>query len=326
MSDLRVLMVNSMKPSADNSSSGIFISRQIASLVEHGAEINEFYLDDRTSIKGLVRNFWRLRRIIARWQPDVVHAQYGSATSLVAVLATTGRPVVVSFCGSDLFGTPTVSRLRSEVSVLFSKVSSLLADAVICKSTELAHKLWVKRRVTVIPNGVDMKLFAPVSRDEARSHLGWKAEEKVVLFNAGVNPLTKRLDLAESAASVAAEFLPGLRLEIMKGCPPERVPWLMNASDCLLITSDHEGSPNILKEAMACNLPVVSVDCGDVAERLEGVYPSCIVERDPARLAEALISVLAVKQRSNGREKIRMLSQESTACRIISLYRSLLVR
>lgn len=324
MTDLRVLMVNSMKPSEDNPSSGIFISRQIASLVEQGAEVREFYLDDRTSICGLVRNFIRLRQDIATWLPDVVHAQYGSATSLLTVLATAGRPVVVSFCGSDLYGTPTTSKLRSYVSVLFSKISALLADAVICKSNELVRKLWITSKVAVIPNGVDIHLFRPLSKDEARRHVGWGAEERVVLFNAGNNPLTKRLDLAESAVAIVAGRLRGVRLEIIRGCPPERVPCLMNASDCLLITSDHEGSPNILKEALACNLPVVSVDCGDVVERLNGVYPSCIVKRDPVLIAEGILDVLALQQRSNGREKVEMLSQESIARRIIALYRSLL--
>lgn len=326
MSDLRVLMVNSMKPTANNPGAGIFISRQIASLTMQGAEVKNFYLDDRTSIGGLLRNLRRLRHDIILWRPDVVHAQYGSATSLVTVLAAAGKPVVVSFCGSDLYGTSTTSKLRSNVGVLLSKISALLADAVICKSSELASKLWATSKVEVIPNGVDIHLFRPVARDEARSYLSWGPEEKVVLFNVGNNPLTKRLDLAESAAALAAQRLAGLRLEVMSGCPPEQVPWLMNASDCLLITSDHEGSPNILKEALSCNLPVVSVDCGDARERLDGVYPSCIVERDPVRIADGLLSVLALQRRSNGREKAEMLSQERIAQKILSLYRSLVNR
>jgi len=320
---VRILMVNSMKPCAENSASGIFVARQMASLVELGVEVREFYLDDRTSFIGIVRNIRRLKMAIDEWHPNVVHAQYGSITSLITVAAS-HAPVVISFCGSDLYGSPTISWLRSWVGVLFSQISALLASSVICKSEGLKNKLWRSLDVQVIPNGVDLRRFRPIAKEDARMYLNWASDEQVVLFNAGVNPLTKRLYLAEISVKLARQRLPNLRMEVINNCTPEIVPWLMNASDCLLITSDHEGSPNILKEALACNLPVVSVPCGDVVERLQDVTPSFLVERNPDKIADALVKVLAEGRRSNGREKVEDISQDKIALRIIRLYESLM--
>jgi glycosyltransferase involved in cell wall biosynthesis len=146
----------------------------------------------------------------------------------------------------------------------------------------------------------------------------------VVLFNAGGAPVRKGLDLAEAAMGQAESVAGTIRFEVMRGgIPPERVPLLMNAADCLLVTSRSEGSPVVVKEALACNLPIVSVDVGDVAERLRGVWPSFIVERDPKQIARALIEVLSAKKRSNGRERVAELSETRIAERIRSIYSSI---
>jgi len=99
------------------------------------------------------------------------------------------------------------------------------------------------------------------------------------------------------------------------------MPLYFNAADCLILTSDFEGSPTVVKEAMACNLPIVSVDVGDVSKRLTGVFPSCVVSRDPVSLGSALIKILEHGQRSNGSEIIKPISEEHIADRIAGIYR-----
>jgi teichuronic acid biosynthesis glycosyltransferase TuaC len=106
--------------------------------------------------------------------------------------------------------------------------------------------------------------------------------------------------------------------------PPDLIPTMMNAADCLLLTSDWEGSPNVVKEALACNLPVVSVGVGDVRERLRGVQPSLIVSRDAQEIGKGLAEVLNQSQRSNGHQLISHLSSEAIARRIVSVYRTAL--
>ena len=167
----------------------------------------------------------------------------------------------------------------------------------------------------------DLRTFQPRPRDEVRRELGWPLEERVVLFNVSYNPLTKRLDLAQAAFAQARAMHADLRLYVIRGTEPvSRMPLLLNAADCLLVTSDHEGSPNIVKEALACDLPVVSVDVGDVAERLAGVTPSRVVERREGAIAEALVGVVGLGRRCNGVAAVRHLSEQCIAQRILAVY------
>src|SRR5207247_7631280 len=191
-------------------------------------------------------------------------------------------------------------------------IASLRASRAICVSEQLKGRLlWAKARTTVIPTGVDTQLFYPRSRNTARAEIGLPVDERVVLFNASSNPRIKRLDLARAAVDRARSLCGAIRFEVLEGATdPKVVPLLLNAADCLLVTSDWEGSPNIVKEAIACNLPVVSVDVGDVAERLEGVDPSRIADREVADLAAAMAAIVGTGARSNGRERLRQLSQQ----------------
>jgi glycosyltransferase involved in cell wall biosynthesis len=97
---------------------------------------------------------------------------------------------------------------------------------------------------------------------------------------------------------------------------------MLNAADCLLVTSLHEGSPNVVKEAMACSLPVVSVDCGDVAERLRNVHPGAICPYDVNALAQAVSGVITTPVRSNGPAQVASqgLSASVVAHQVIKIY------
>src|SRR5262249_9314491 len=116
-----------------------------------------------------------------------------------------------------------------------------------------------------------------------------------------------------------------LRFVVLNGdVAPNVIPAMMNASDCLLLTSDSEGSPVVVQEALACNLPVVSVDVGDVRERLRGIWPSQIVDRNPEEIGKAIAEVLKSGQRSNGRSTVRDISCAAVAERTIAVYRQAL--
>jgi hypothetical protein len=176
--------------------------------------------------------------------------------------------------------------------------------------------------VAVVPSGVDLRRFRPMAKVAARLRMGWSPEEKVVIFNAGFDAIRKRLDLAEAAIGMARQCCGDIRFEVLDGSETqERIPFYLNAADCLLMTSDREGSPNMVKEAIACNLPVVSVDVGDVKERLANVRPSRIVGRDPVEIGRALADVLQRPERSNGYEVIQDVSSEHVAERVMAVYR-----
>lgn len=308
----------------------IFARRQAESLERQGAEVNLFHLRSRTSLPELVREWGRFQRRVRRVNPQVIHAQFGTMTAWFAACAVTlsrqRRPLVITYRGSDLNPLPAGHgwrpRLRAAAGRVLSQFAALRAARIICVSRELRGRLWWRRQIAIVtPSGVDPEIFRPESRARARGRLGWGETERVVVFNAAHNPGLKRLDLARQAMALVQDSLDGVRLEVLDGrMPPDQMPGLLNAADCLLLTSDCEGSPTILQEALACNLPVVSVSAGDSAERLAGVRHCAVVERDPAAIAAELARVLRVPVRSNGREKVREFSAHRIAGQLYRIY------
>ncbi len=252
-------------------------------------------------------------------------------TAAVACLAGGPTPLVITLCGDDLLGTPAPGllwRIRERAARAITLWAGRRAAAMIAVSDNLRLALPPRLRahVTVMPNGVDTDTFRPMDRSACRAALGWSAGAKYVLFNAshGENQLVKNLPLARAAVDLAAARLPHVQLQTMSKVPPAEVPRMMNAADCLIVTSLHEGSPNIVKEAMACNLPIVSVLCGDVLERLKHVRPGAVRPYEAPALADALVEVLQENRRSNGREALvaQGLTAEGVAVRVTDLYRA----
>ena len=317
---LRVLAVT---PLPSSKASMVHVARQVASLKAAGVTCQTFTLASRTSPLIVVREWSRLRREIRVFRPHIVHAHYGTMTAFLAILST-ALPVIVTYRGSDLNPNRSRGWLREAVGTLLSQIAALRAARIICVSQQLKGKLWWRRdRVSVIPTGVDMTLFYPHDRHDARRELGWEEDERIVLFNAG-DPICKRLDLARAGVQFAESLCGRIQFVVLDGnVPPDLIPLMMNAADCLLLTSDWEGSPNVVKEALACNLPVVSVDVGDVRERLERVRPSVIVPRDSCEIGKAISDIVRQGKRSNGREQGHALSNEVVSRQIVSLYRTL---
>jgi glycosyltransferase involved in cell wall biosynthesis len=319
--ELRVIYVI---PGADEGVSMSFSRRQAASVSRCGIAVRCFFLRSRTSPVAIWKELRRLRGAIQEFAPHIVHAHFGTMTAFVSAIAS-HTPLVITFHGSDLNPTPADPWLKSKLGHGLSHLAAMRASGVICVSRQLGERVaYLQDRVHVVPCGVNMDHFRPLPREHCRRKLGWNLDEKTVLFNARTDPIGKRLDLAEAAFAYAQRRLPNLRLHVFRGnTPPDEMPWYYSAADCLLMTSDYEGSPMVVKEAMTCNLPVVSVDVGDVAERLRGVTPSAIVARDPVALGEALVEVLDRDNRSNGRILVRDVSEEIVAGKIVSIYRSL---
>ena len=300
----------------------IFAKRQAAAIAEAGQLVETFFLASRTEPTAIYKEYRRLRRTIAAFQPDIVHSQFGTVTALLCALAT-ARPLVITFYGGDLNPDAAPPSLRVRAARFFSQLGALRARRMVCVSRHMVPQLWWRRsRVSIIPCGVDTRVFTPQAKSSARQVLGWRADERIVLFNAGSDPRRKRLDLAERAVECARGRCGAIRLVVLRGDDtPEQVALAMNGADCMVVTSDSEGSPTIVQEALACRLPIVSVPVGDIAERLDGVRPSCIVPRDPVRIGDAVCAILASGRRSNGDTVLTEIALPEVARRLIAVYR-----
>jgi len=320
--NLRVL---SVIPYNKSRNSMIFARRQMQFLAGHGVINKTFLLASRSSLLILIKEFKRLRREIGSFQPDIVHAHFGTVTAFISVFAS-DVPVIITFRGSDLNRSGGVNFLKWISGHLLSQISALKADRIICVSEELKNRLlWKKRGTVVLPSGVDTSLFVTEDRNKARLKLGWEQSDRIVLFNVGNNSINKRLDLAESSVRLAEAIIGEISLKVLDGnTDPDEVPIYMNAADCLLVTSDKEGEPTVVQEALACNLPVISVPVGDVKKRLSGVAPSTVVEREPQEISKAIVEILSSPQRSNGREFIDALSLENITREIVKIYNAVL--
>jgi glycosyltransferase involved in cell wall biosynthesis len=235
-------------------------------------------------------------------------------------------PLVATFYGSDV---------NSPLQRLISKMSLHRAQRRIYVSRRLADR-WPSPRNVVLPNGVDFEVCSPLQRELACERLRLDPARRWILFGAMPSNPVKGYDLfrevlnqVKARNSLAEELILS-----EKGQPYERVVLKLNAASCLLFTSRRgsEGSPTVVKEALAVGLPVVSVEVGDVPEMLEGITPGALVpwpvidgamgRRDLVRsLADQTCEVLAESRRSNGRERRSDLQQDVIVKRLLEIYR-----
>jgi teichuronic acid biosynthesis glycosyltransferase TuaC len=321
---MRVLVVTAMYPTPEKPASGTFVQEQVDSLREAGVDVDVFAFDGKGSARNYLRAGLTLRRILSKKPYDLIHAHYGLTGA--AALMQTGCPVVITFHGSDLLGEVGAQdqyTLAGEGKTIISRTAAFIAAQRIVVADLLKAKLWPKSAVT-IPMGVDLSLFKPMPRYEARERLGFSHDKQIVLFVAHPDNHTKRFDIAQEAVRLLQEARFNVELLPLYNVPHDQVPWYMNACDVLVLTSMHEASPCVIKEAMACNLPIVAVDVGDVAERIDGVQECFLCERTPQDVAAKLRQVLEAGYRSNSRRKIDELSLPSIARRVLTVYTTVL--
>ena len=198
---------------------------------------------------------------------DLVHANNGLTAP--AALAQPRLPVVVSLWGTDLMGKYGT----------FTRYFARHADAVIVMTEEMADHL--DREAYVVPHAVDLDTFRPIPGDEARAELGWDADSFHVLFPYPEERTVKNYPRARRVVENASQYVEDpVELQTISGVDHDRMPLYYNAADLLLLTSEREGSPNAVKEALACDTPVVSLDVGDVELRVAEAAQSRVCRTD----------------------------------------------
>ena len=268
-----------------------FIFEQVNALKKQGCEIDFFGLQGK-GLHGYLRNLPLLKQKIKEICPDVVHAHYG----LSGLFANLQRrvPVVTTYHGSDI----------NDKKVLpFSKVALRLSAWNVFVSRKTLEIAKPRKKYILLPCGIDLSDLQLTEKAEARRKMNLKSDKNYILFAGAFDIAVKNAPLAKEAVACLQDSQPEL-LEL-KGYTRDEVTLLMCAADAFLLTSQMEGSPQVIKEAMACGCPIVSVDVGDVKERVEGTE-GCFVSdsRNPRDLANLLKKAFAFAGKTEGRKKI----------------------
>jgi glycosyltransferase involved in cell wall biosynthesis len=327
-SSARILTVTNVWPHPARPAYGPFVRRCVDQLAARGVDSDVLFI---RGYRGKRAYIYAAAIVLAaqvrRKRYRVVHSHGGEA-ALVARMYL-ASPVVASYLGSDLLASSEGCwrlRMRCLARSTILRRHAALMTATTTKTQEMEAKLPRRARVRnrVIPDGVDLDRFAPMGRDLARRRLGWAADAPIVLFAGRAEWPGKRLWLAKQAVNVARKELEDLELVVASGVDPDEMPCYYSAADCLLHTSASEGSPNVIKEALACNLPIVATPAGDIRQLVAGVRPGGVVSADARSLASKVVECCREPMRSNGRTAAARLSLEKTTAATAALYASLL--
>jgi teichuronic acid biosynthesis glycosyltransferase TuaC len=310
---MKVLVLTNMYPSEEKPASGTFVQEQVEALRKEGVDVDVFLVDGSEHKLNYFWGIFRLWGWLLKHQYDLIHAHY----IFSGIIARTQflHPVVLTHHGPELW----------TWQFLPCKMINPLVNKVILVSPEMDERLKYKKAI-IIPCGINFDLFKPMPRDEAREKLNLPRDKKLILWAGHYHRPEKRFDIVKKAVAIAREKDPSIDFVLVSGQPHEVIPTYMNACDVLLLVSDAEGSPMVVKEAMACNLPVVSVPVGDVAEVIGGTEGCYLCTQDPADVAEKLVLALKQPKRTTGREDIRHMDGSAIARRIKKVYEEVLMK
>lgn len=302
--------------SGNSGKAGTLVHSQAESLFEAGLKIN-FFLIRGKGLFGYLKNIYPLYKLLKNNNYDVIHAHY-SLSAFIASIAG-AKPLIVSLMGSDV-KSGLLYRLLIQFFYRFYKWNYLIV-----KSEDLRTSLKIDK-AQIIPNGVNIDQFRPMDQAICRAKLGWEEGQKHVLFAANPNRPEKNYKITKDAVKICNDGNSNsIQLHVLDKVEHNDVVYHFNAADVIILSSIWEGSPNVVKESMACNRPIVSTRVGDV-EWLFGEEPGYYLAGfQPEDIAIQLRKAFDLTEGSgsvNGRQRIIDLKLDSSqiAGRIAQLY------
>lgn len=304
-----------------------FIKSQGVSLSDAGVQMFYFSIVGK-GWRGYLKNIKKLCVWLQQNPVDLIHAHY-SLSGWVAVLAAGRTPVVLSLMGDDAFGTFNSAgkvTFNSRFLILLTWLIQPFVKAIIYKSPNIAKAIYRRKISHHIPNGVNLQQFA-LNPQGYHEELGLDRSRRYILFLG--NPSDKRKNFALAKEAIERLSCPDVVLVAPYPIQHDEVVKYLNSVDVLVLCSFAEGSPNVIKEAMSCNCPLVATDVGDVAW-LIGNTPGCYLagfnpEDFSAKLKQCLDFATNVG-RTEGRNRLIALGLDgaSVARRLISIYQKVL--
>ena len=271
-------------------------------------------------------------------EADVIHIHFGGVYALAVWFLLFGikRPKLITFHGTDIHAKSIktakskneIIRIRlnqwaSFICVFLFDRSGFVAEDMLEYVPKFLNKQ-IERKGFIQKLGVDYNLFCDEPKDIAQEKLKLDKTYTYALFSDISGTSIKRRDIASEIVNNLGDLY---RLNIMCGVNPNMVPTYINASDFILLTSDEEGSPNIIREALSLNKPVFSVDVGDAKKQLDGLKNSAIISREPQQAAETINRVLSIPYTDNTRDtKQGVLDLNMIIKDVIDIYQQLFSR
>jgi teichuronic acid biosynthesis glycosyltransferase TuaC len=305
---IRVLFVSS--GNSRNYDVAPFIKVQGESLGTENINVSYFKIVGK-GFFGYLKNIWELRKELKKRDFDIIHAHF-TLSAWVAVMAFPRIPIVLSLMGTDAFGRiNNLNRFKfyNRYLTFLTYLIQPFVSFIIAKSSNIRSYVWMKDKCIVLPNGVDLTKFSGDRKSYAKQ-LGLNPKRKHILFLGNRKDINKNFDLLKRSTA----NLEQAGFEILTPYPisHQKVALYLSTVDVLVMCSLKEGSPNVVKEAMASNCKGVFTDVGDVKEIVSNTKGYSIVGNDPVELEQAIIKV-SKEQVCEGRERLIEIQLDSTA-------------
>lgn len=325
---MKILVFTNMYPFASMPYYGSFVADEVKALRTAGCDVDVLFINGISNKLNYFRSPFQFFGRLRKRPYDIIHCHH-SFCGAVAVMQ--GRvPVIWTFHEGEIAGDAGSARSDTRMKRLahsksFKRWVAGRVDTVITVAEHFKEPLG-RADACTLPAGIDTGLFKPMDRAEARSLLGFDSDRPYVLFPSTPARPEKRYELARAAIEKAGQEIDGIEIVCLEHIPHDRVPLYMNACNVLLMTSAFEASPVTIREALACNVPVVSTDVGDARVMLEKIAGCAIVPPEPERIAEAVINCMRYYPRIEGRAAAERFSLDTTVARLQEIYRQVLDR
>ena len=304
MKKMRVLFIYSVNSLGQNP----IVDQQILSLADY-CEILKYKVESK-GIIGYLKEANKLRKFSKINDFDIVHAHY-SFKGFIGLF--TKKPIICSLMGSD------VLHQNYFIIILTKFFAKRVWSATIVKSEQI--KRLFNSKTYLIPNGVNQKVFRPIDRKMAKSAVGFKNDFNIIFVSYDPNNSIKNYPLAKESIDLVNRN--NVKLHLISNISQDDLVQYYNAADLLLLTSLHEGSPNVVKEAISCNCPIISTDVGDVKQNISNLKNCYIVKNDPEEIAKKILISLK-DNRLPIRKSIKHLSNDNIAKKILNLYNNVI--
>lgn len=319
---MKILVITAMYPTQDNPAAGSFVKTQVDALRANGAEVEVLVFRGANNKLKYLTGFFQMRKRLRQGNIDVIHAHY----SYVGVVARMQRsvPVVVTYHGDDLLASVAdFTGRHSKFSLLMVRLGQWLGqrvEAAIVQNKQMSAKLNDAQHVHIVPHEIDFETFCVTNREEARRRLNLDPHKPYLLFAANPEIHVKRFPLAKRVTDALQRDVPDVELLVVHRETQERLALYMCACDALVFPSFQEGSPNVIKQAMACCMPIVATDVGDIRDVIASTEGCFVCSPDANEFTGRLKAILESNARTEGRAAVQHFDRPLVAQRLINVY------